>query len=155
MGKTIKSPVGSSKIINVLYWIGGERKVGHKIRSEMDYILVGEEGLTRESIEKLATTLGVSRKRMADDVLQISVKTIERKNNTDRFDAKLSSHVVEIAKIMQHTYEVFEDEEKVQRWINSPNRALNNQAPVDLMKTMTGLRMIDTILVRIEEGVYS
>ena len=138
-----------------VYWLGGEKKVKHKIESELDYILVGESGLSRESIEELTNVLGVTRKKMAEDILNVSVKTIERRGGKAKFNSQTSSHAVEIAKLVQHTYEVFQDEEKVKTWLNTPNRALHDHAPVDLMKTMTGLRMIDMILVRIEEGVYS
>jgi len=62
---------------------------------------------------------------------------------------------VEIAKLLQHAYEVFRDEEKVKRWLNKENRALNNLKPVELFDTLSGLRLVDNILVRIEEGVYS
>jgi putative toxin-antitoxin system antitoxin component (TIGR02293 family) len=56
---------------------------------------------------------------------------------------------------MDHALDVFEDEEKVKRWISKPNRALNNTAPVKLFDTLTGINMVNAILTRIEEGVYS
>ncbi|RYE58085.1 MAG: DUF2384 domain-containing protein [Sphingobacteriales bacterium] len=141
--------------VTAVHWLGGEKTVKHKIESEMDYVLAGQSGLSRESIEELTNVLGITRKKMAEDVLSLSVKTIERKSNKAKFNSQTSSHAIEIAKLVQHTYEVFQDEEKVKIWLNTPNRALQDHAPVDLMKTMTGLRMIDTILVRIEEGIYS
>jgi putative toxin-antitoxin system antitoxin component (TIGR02293 family) len=138
-----------------VHWLGGENIVKHKIKSEMDYLIVGESGLSRESIDELTNVLGVTRKKMAEDILNVSVKTIERKSSKAKFNSQTSSHAIEIAKLVQHTYEVFQDEEKVKSWLNTPHRSLRDHAPVDLMKTMTGLRMIDTILVRIEEGIYS
>jgi uncharacterized protein (DUF2384 family) len=39
--------------------------------------------------------------------------------------------------------------------MNKENRALNNMKPVQLLETMTGINMVNDILGRIEEGVYS
>lgn len=50
---------------------------------------------------------------MAEDILSLSVKTLERKDKNTLLDKRTSSHVLEIAKVMQHGYAVFEDEEKV------------------------------------------
>ena len=62
---------------------------------------------------------------------------------------------LEIAKVVQHAYEVFRDEEKVKVWINRENKALNNMKPVQIFDTLSGLNMVNDILGRIEEGVYS
>ncbi len=56
---------------------------------------------------------------------------------------------------MQHAFEVFEDEEKIKRWINTENRALNGMKPLALFDTLTGLSIVNNSLGRIEEGVYS
>ena len=92
---------------------------------------------------------------MAEVILNISIKTMERKNPTDKLDEKTSSHALEVARVMQHTYEVFEEEEKAKSWLNRENRALNGVKPVELLNTLTGINMVNDILTRIEEGVYS
>ena len=63
--------------------------------------------------------------------------------------------MIEIAKVVEHAFAVFENEEKVKNWLNTPNKALNNIKPVDLFYMPTGLNMVNDILGRIEEGVYS
>jgi putative toxin-antitoxin system antitoxin component (TIGR02293 family) len=118
-------------------------------------INLSNEGIAKSSIDALASYLGVSRKSMAEDILDLSVKTLERKASSDKLDRRTSSHALEIAKVMQHGYEVFEDEEKLKRWISKENRALNGMKPVSLFATLTGLSMVNDILGRIEEGVYS
>jgi len=57
--------------------------------------------------------------------------------------------------VLQQAYEVFEDEEKVKRWLNTENRAMNNQRPIQLFDTLAGLNMVSDVLGRIKEGVYS
>lgn len=135
--------------------LGGKYSARKPVLSGFDLIALSDEGITRKAIESLAQRIGVSQKTFAESILNISVKTIERKKPTDRLDKKISSHVIEIAKVIQHAGEVFEDKEKLTRWLAKPNRALNGKKPVDLLDTLTGLQMVNDILGRIEEGVYS
>jgi putative toxin-antitoxin system antitoxin component (TIGR02293 family) len=136
------------------FWLGAGFSIS-PIRSEFDLISLGNHGITKAAIETLAKHMGISRKMMAEDIFDLSVKTLERKSPQDLLDKKTSSHALEIARVMNHALEIFEDEEKVRRWINKPNRAMNNMAPVQLFDTLTGLNMVNDVLGRIEEGVYS
>jgi len=63
--------------------------------------------------------------------------------------------VIEIAKVVEHAFSVFENDEKVKSWLSAPNKALNNIKPIDLFYMPTGLNMVNDVLGRIEEGVYS
>ncbi len=137
-----------------IYWLGGE-KIHSVIRSDFDLINAGSKGIPKASVDELAAHLGISRKSMAEDIFDLSVKTLERKSSSEKLDKRTSSHALEIAKVIQHAYEVFEDEEKLRRWINKENRALNGMKPLALFDTLTGLNMVNDILGRIEEGVYS
>lgn len=132
-------------------WLGENLQVS----SGFDYIKQGEKGITRSSIDNLAGYLGVTRKAIAEDILDISVKTLERKKSSERLNKKISSHAIEIAKLMEHAYEVFGTDEKVRLWVNAPNKALKGSKPVELMDTLTGLVMIGDVLGRIQEGVFS
>ena len=137
--------------MNIAFWLG----VPGIIKTQFDIIKLGHHGLPIKAFDNLAMNMGVTRKALAEDIFDLSVKTLERKSPDDLLDKRTSSHALEIAKIMDHALDVFEDEEKVKRWISKPNRALNNTAPVKLFDTLTGINMVNAILTRIEEGVYS
>lgn len=139
----------------IVYWLGGSGNFDRDIRTDFDIIKAGLTGITKASIDELTHYVGVSKKSMAEDILNISVKTLERKDPKDKLDKRTSSHALEIAKVMQHAFEIFEDEEKVRQWLNRANKALNNLRPVQLLSTLTGINMVNDILTRIEEGVYS
>ncbi len=136
-------------------WLGESTYSYQPIRSEFDMIKLGLSGITKTSVDSLAQHLGISRKSMAEDILDVSVKTLERKAGIEKLDKKISSHAIEIARLMQHTYQVFEEKEKVKRWLNFENKALNGMKPIELLGTLTGLNMVNDVLSRIEEGVYS
>jgi putative toxin-antitoxin system antitoxin component (TIGR02293 family) len=155
---TLEKKPGSFNIehrTSLIYWLGMPSSNGKSIVSDFDIIKLGASGVTKNAINTLASFIGISRKYISENIFDVSVKTLERKDNRAKLDKKTSSHAVEIAKLLQHTYEVFQDEEKVKRWLNKENRALNNLKPVELFDTLSGLRLVDNILVRIEEGVYS
>jgi putative toxin-antitoxin system antitoxin component (TIGR02293 family) len=149
----VKDKAGRSNS-DLAYWLGGTR-LTPPIKSEFDVIDLGHKGLPKAAIDALATHMGITRKAIAEDIFDLSVKTLERKSPRELMDKKTSSHALEIARVMGHALMVFEEEEKVRRWINQPNRALNNRTPVQLFDTLTGLNLVNDILGRIEEGVYS
>ncbi len=140
---------------NLINLLGGKKLITTPLNSVFDLIELSNQGLTKASVEALISYMGMTRKTFAEEILHVSVKTLERKQSEDKFDKYASSHIIEIAKVVEHAYEVFEDERKVQRWLNTPNRALNQMKPLDLFYLPTGLAMVDNILGRIEEGVYS
>jgi putative toxin-antitoxin system antitoxin component (TIGR02293 family) len=136
-------------------WLGGKARVKQDIRTNFDIIRASESGITKASVDELSRSIGVSKKDMAEEILNVSIKTLERKQPSDKLDKKISSHALEVARVMQHAFEIFEDEEKAKQWLNRANRALNGIAPVHLLDTMTGINMVNDVLTRIEEGVYS
>lgn len=135
--------------------LGGANAIKQQLLSGFDLITLSNEGISKASFDALASHIGVSKKSFAEDILDVSVKTIERKKSTDRLDKRTSSHVIEIAKVAEHAIEVFEDQTKAAKWLNTPNRALNNMKPVELFSTYTGIGMVDDVLGRIEHGIYS
>jgi putative toxin-antitoxin system antitoxin component (TIGR02293 family) len=140
---------------NLVYLLGGTDLIREKIRSAFDLITLSNKGIRKASLDALVGHMGMTKKSFAEDILNLSVKTLERKNDDDLLDRQTSSHIIEVAKVVEHAFEVFEDEERVQKWLNTPNRALNQFKPLELFYIPTGLAMVDNVLGRIEEGVYS
>ncbi|MBC7934708.1 MAG: DUF2384 domain-containing protein [Rhizobacter sp.] len=142
-------------VLNMLYWLDLKTPRVKANFSDFDFIKVAHHGITKGSVDSLASHLGISRKSLAEDIFNVSVKTLERKDVNTKLDKKTSSHALEIARVVQHAYEVLRDKDRVKLWVNRENKALNNLKPVQLFDTLTGLNMVNDILGRIEEGVYS
>ena len=172
-GNSRKTPVNTSSVItadvtmaedavhsdhhrtSIADWLAISAAASRSIISEFDLIKLSSAGITKNAIHNLASSIGISRKDIAEDIFNISVKTLERKGVRVKLDKKTSSHAVEIAKVLQHAYDVFRDKDKLKRWLNTENRALNNLKPVELFDTLSGLVLVNDVLGRIEEGVYS
>ena len=148
-------PVTSSEYNKITFWLGFSTRASFHIVTDFDVVQLGQKGLTKKSVNALADNIGISRKSMAEDIFDVSVKTMERKSENAKLDKRISSHAVEIAKIVQHAFVIFGDNEKVKLWIGRENKALNNMKPVQFFDTLTGLNMVNDILTRIEEGVYT
>lgn len=140
---------------SLVYLLGGADLIREKIKSVFDLITLSNKGIKKASLDALISHMGMTKKNFAEDILNLSVKTLERKKADDLLDRYTSSHIIEVTKVVAHAFEVFEQEEKMQKWLNTPNRALNQMKPVDLFYIPTGLAMVDNVLGRIEEGVYS
>ena len=52
-----------------------------------------------------------------------------------------------------HADRVFGDPQKAARWLRKPNRAAGQQAPIVLLETETGAKIVEDLLVRIEYGM--
>jgi putative toxin-antitoxin system antitoxin component (TIGR02293 family) len=153
--KIAEKKIKSSPELRFVHLLGGKSILTKPIRSEFDIISLSNEGITKASLDALIGHLGISKKAFSENILDASVKTLERKKSTDKLDRRTSSIAIEIAKVLEHAFGVFESDEKVKSWLNKPNRALNQIKPIDLFYLPTGLGMVNDVLGRIEEGVYS
>jgi acyl carrier protein len=57
--------------------------------------------------------------------------------------------------VINFATEVFENAEIAEDWLNSPNFALGDKVPYDLLDTDAGIEQVRNLLGRIEYGVYS
>ncbi|NLC36017.1 MAG: DUF2384 domain-containing protein [Alcaligenaceae bacterium] len=49
---------------------------------------------------------------------------------------------------------IFGDEEKAQRWLNTPKQSLHGQTPVQAMATDEGLKQVEQLLIALQEGYF-
>ena len=91
-----KKNIGIKEQYRADTWLSKAVLSDQPITSDFDYIIVGAIGITKVAVVELAEHLGISKKAMAEDVVNVSVKTIERKADTDKLDKKASSHAIEL-----------------------------------------------------------
>jgi putative toxin-antitoxin system antitoxin component (TIGR02293 family) len=60
-----------------------------------------------------------------------------------------------MARVFANAVEMIGDEGKAIEWLETPNRALGGERPLDQLDTDMGARMVEEILGRIAFGVYS
>lgn len=152
----IKEIVAHEPSIYIITWnvLGGKAFMPAQPSSSIDFILVSERGIPKLSVENLAGVLDIPMAVMAS-LLNVSYKTLGRKKRTDFLDELSSSMSIEIASTVAKGISVFEDRDKFNRWLQKENKALKGKKPFELLSTPTGIKLVNQILGRIEEGVYS
>ena len=81
-------------------------------------------------------------------------RTLARRVRTgEPLTAEETDRALRLARIATHADRVFGDRDKAARWLRKPNRAAGQQAPIALLETETGAKLVEDLLVRIEYGV--
>ena len=128
--------------------------MARKPKTSLEFYGAVRKGVPKLAIDHLAEVMDIPMTKMAI-LLNLSYKTLTRKNKADLLDTSVSSHAYEIADTVAKGLQVFEDEDRLNRWLNKENRALNGAKPYDLLDTSSGIKLVNQILGRIEEGIYS
>ncbi len=142
--------------VNRLTWaiLGGENFISDAPVNSLEFVEAGNKGISKSSVVNLAGFMEVPLKDIAN-LLNISYKTLGRKKASDKMDSLASSLSIEIASTVARGLIVFEDSEKFNRWLHKKNNALQGKTPFDLLNTPTGINIVNRLLVRIEEGIYT
>lgn len=124
------------------------------VEAPIELIDAARSGLTGQRAEALASRLSLTDKDVAR-LLALSIRTFHRLGVEGKLDAVASERLLLLEKLAQHGENVFENPDAFAHWLRRPLRVLGGHAPLALMDTATGLTLVDTILGRIEYGVYS
>ncbi|MEO8116448.1 MAG: antitoxin Xre/MbcA/ParS toxin-binding domain-containing protein [Bacteroidota bacterium] len=90
------------------------------------------------------------------DLLDISAKSLQRyKQSAQKFKPGQSEKIMEIAEVTNMGLDVFENMEKFKLWLDTPNYALGNLKPIELLKDSYGKEMVMSELTRINYGILS
>ncbi len=118
--------------------------LGPLVQSNLDLARATREGLPAEAATQLADFLGANRATWA----------MKHKPGT-RLSPEDSDLVFRTASVLARAIEVLEDAKKAVHWLTTPSRALGGEVPLNLLDTSAGKEEVETILGRIEYGVYS
>jgi putative toxin-antitoxin system antitoxin component (TIGR02293 family) len=115
-------------------------------------VKVANEGINASNLEELYV-LTKHNKNFFAEILLISTKTIERyvKENK-KFNPSESEKLMKLQEIYQWGIEVFGTAEEFNQWIEKPAYGLNHLIPKELMKTISGIKLVEDELVRIAYG---
>lgn len=89
-------------------------------------------------------------------LLDLSAKSLSRyKQAAKHFRPLQSEKIIEMAEVTRAGVETFGSVEKFRLWLETPNFALGNLRPLDLLKDSYGKEMVLSELVRIEHGIFA
>jgi putative toxin-antitoxin system antitoxin component (TIGR02293 family) len=112
------------------------------------------EGLPMPEFHSAREMLGLSEERLAA-LLGMSRATLHRRKKTGHLDRMESDRLVRYARLFYRANAVFGSPEIARSWLTAPAIAFNSELPLDFADTEMGAREVETLLGRIEHGVFS
>ena len=90
------------------------------------------------------------------EYLNISGKSLTRYRQSDKFFKPIHTEkIIELAEVTNLGLGVFGSENKFKMWLETPNFALGNQKPFELLKDSYGKEMVKGELTRIDHGILA
>lgn len=113
-----------------------------------------QHGLPYNVFTKIQELIPLTLKEWAE-YLDISTKSLSRyKSQNISFKPMHSERIFEIVEVSMLGMEVFEDYDKFSLWLDTPNYALANNKPSELLRDSYGKSLVISELTRIDHGIF-
>jgi len=110
------------------------------------------EGLPFHLVGALAKQAGVALEELVEFGV-IPRRTWTHSKQNQRFTPTQSARLARFFRVQQKAKDTFGSEEKAMHWLKRPTKPLRNNAPVDLLDTEEGARLVEDLLTRIDHGI--
>jgi putative toxin-antitoxin system antitoxin component (TIGR02293 family) len=77
------------------------------------------------------------------------------KDNGRLLDSNASDRLLRLAVVTEHAIDVFGSKDAAERWLVAPALALDQRKPIDLLQSSEGAELVNSLLTRIDYGVYA
>ena len=134
--------------------LGGKKVLHKQIKNQMDLIELSKTGISKNSLLHLAKYPNVTMHQIAN-CLSIAERTVQRYFPETHFKRVVSEQILHIAEVAAKGSEVFQDRDRFLRWLNFPNKALNEKTPISLLDSTFRADMVIEELGRIEHGLFA
>ena len=134
--------------------LGGENTLGRSVRNENDLQSAIREGFPQKVVGTVMNSTGLTLKQISN-ALDLSPRSLQRRRESGRLARYESDRLYRLVRIVALAKQYIGDEESAARWLKRPNRALGDQAPLELIDTELGARAVENVLGRIAYGGVS
>ena len=122
-------------------------------RAPFGVINASRQGVLRSQVDEVAALVGLTDKEMAF-ALNMTPRNLHRLKNEQRFGVDASERLLLLKNLLMHGLDTFEGRKlTVLQWLRTPIRELANQAPLQLLDTVTGFGLADDVLGRLDYGL--
>ncbi|MCX3263589.1 type II RES/Xre toxin-antitoxin system antitoxin [Pedobacter agri] len=122
--------------------------------SDFDLVALARKGIPKKSLTALGKQISLTMEEIAS-ILHISDRTLQRYTQDTLVKTEYADRAIALAKLYERGIEVLGTTKAFNSWIRHPNKALNNETPLNLLDTGIGFEMVLQVLGRIEYGVFS
>lgn len=111
------------------------------------------EGRLAPSVIKRLTTLGLERAEIDEAV--IPSRTLQhRRSRREKLTMEESDRVLRVIRVLSSAETIYGSRERALAWMRRPHPQLAGRAPLSLLKTDTGSRIVEELLTQIDEGYF-
>lgn len=129
---------------------GGTEQV---FSTPFEVIKTSRQGVFRAQVDEVADLVGLTDKEMAY-ILGMTPRNLHRILSQQPLNIEASERLLLLKNVLLHALDTFEGRTStVLNWLKTPIRELDNQAPLQLMDTVTGFTLVDDVLGRIDYGL--
>jgi putative toxin-antitoxin system antitoxin component (TIGR02293 family) len=111
------------------------------------------EGKLPPTVIKRLIALGLERGEI--DAIIIPQRTLQhRRSRREKLTVEESDRVLRAIRVLSLAESVYGSRERALAWLRKPHARLDGRAPLSLLKTDTGSRIVEELLVQIDEGMF-
>lgn len=121
--------------------------------SPFSIINSSRQGVLRSQVDEVAAIVGLTDREMAY-ALNMTPRNLHRIRDEQRFGVDASERLLLLKNLLMHALDTFEGRKSTAlQWLKTPIRELANQAPLQLLDTVTGFGLADDVLGRLDYGL--
>jgi putative toxin-antitoxin system antitoxin component (TIGR02293 family) len=122
------------------------------VRRRLELVEDIRGGFVFAQVAALAKEAGVALAELVEFGI-IPRRTFTHSKQNQRFTATQSARLARFFRIQQKAKGTFGSEERAMQWLKRPTEPLQNNAPVSLLDTEEGARLVEDLLTRIDHGI--
>ena len=112
------------------------------------------DGLPYAALGAVAKRLDIPVRELTA-VLDLPERTLARRKRERRLRAGESDRLLRVARVAALAEEILGDRAKAARWLRRANQTLGGKTPLRALDTDLGASQVETVLHRVEHGVFS
>src|SRR5271157_765014 len=120
--------------------------------TEQQVLELIERQLPTSSINRVLA-LGLTRSEV--DSLVIPLRTLQhRRSRREKLTVEESDRVLRLLRLLSHAESVYGSRERALSWLRSPHPHLRDRTPLEMARTDIGSRIVEELLVQIDESIF-
>lgn len=120
--------------------------------TEADLLRIVEERLSPAIINRLIT-LGMERSEI--DATVIPLRTLQhRRSRREKLTIEESDRVLRVIRAVSLAESVYGTRQRALAWLRNPHPRLEGRSPLSLLNSDMGSRIVEHLLIQIDEGMF-